>query len=96
MPTANASRAQYQASTVTPPTCAGSVVRLYQSGIVMRPSVHAQHTTATVNPTMPIGSSSRCQPRSFHVWASANIALRRSRIQRSCWLGLPSTDSTGR
>src|SRR6185503_1060097 len=36
MPTANASRAQYQASTVTPPTCAGSVVRLYQSGIAMR------------------------------------------------------------
>ena len=50
----------------------------HQAGIDTSPSDADQAVTAIVKSAMPTGSSSRCQPRSFHVEGSEKSAFRRS------------------
>ena len=46
--------------------------------MVISPSEADHAVTTMVKSAMPTGSSSRCQPRSFHVDGSEKSALRRS------------------
>src|SRR4051794_5729103 len=82
-PMANTIAACHHWLSVNVSKSAAAGVILNQSGKVMQYSDQHQQTTATVKPTIPIGRSSRCQPRSFQVWPSENSDLRRSRMRPS-------------